>query len=69
MVSSGSKLGIFPLTETKLNDLIDNKIPLETKKKEKWIISLFKKWLIKQNSEGILSEGQLYVAYSKKSKI
>ena len=43
MDSAGYELEFSaPLTESELNDLIEDKIPLETKKKEKRAISLLK---------------------------
>ena len=50
-----------PLSEVDLKILTASTIPPETKKKEKWAINLFKKWLTERNAEGILPNEQLHI--------
>ena len=50
-----------PLDEDMIEEMMRSKIPDGTKRKERWAITLFKDWLKKRNTEGILQDGQLHV--------
>lgn len=44
-----------PLTEDDITTMIDSKIPTSTIEKEKWAMSLFRKWQRNRNSNGIIT--------------
>ena len=49
------------LDKNMIQEMMRSKIPDGTKRKGKWAITLFRDWLKKRNTEGILQEGQLHV--------
>ena len=44
-----------PLTDNDIDAMINDKIPIGTKNKEKWAINVFKQWLNERNRQGLIN--------------
>ena len=50
-----------PINEAEIKTMIEEKIPRDTKRKEKWAVKMFEDWMTSRNSKGLLPDEQLHV--------